>query len=132
MLKLHKLKYGEDDICSIRTSSESHLHWKKHVNKNLLFLGIYAEFEADNEIDISSIGNKTIILFKQNPILKGYSIISELDDNLQSGYYKSPLGCNKVNWFANENIKLENKMAFYFKNTNKDIVMTEEDEENFK
>ena len=55
-----------------------------------------------------------------------------MDDFLQSGFYKSPLGRNNVNWFANENIKLENKMALYFKNTNKDIVMTEEDEEDFK
>ena len=28
--------------------------------------------------------------------------------------------------------KLKNKMAFYFKNTKKDIIMTEEDEEDFK
>ena len=55
-----------------------------------------------------------------------------MDDFLQSGFYKSPLGRNNVNWFANENIKLENKMAFYFEHTNKDIVMTEEDEEDFK
>ena len=31
-----------------------------------------------------------------------------------------------------ENIKLENKMAFYFKNTKKDIIMAEEDDEDFK
>ena len=29
-------------------------------------------------------------------------------------------------------IKLENKMNFYFKNTKKDIVMTQEDEEKYK
>ena len=29
-------------------------------------------------------------------------------------------------------IKLENKMNFYFKNTKKDIVMSQEDEENYK
>ena len=32
----------------------------------------------------------------------------------------------------NEVSKLENKMAFCFKNTNKDINMTEEDEEDYK
>ena len=50
-----------------------------------------------------------------------------MDDILRSGYYKSPLGCNNVDWFVNEVIKLENKMTFYFKNTNKDIIMTEEE-----
>ena len=54
---------------------------------------------------------------------------SELEDVLKSGYHKSPLGYNNVDWFVNEVIKLENKMAFYFKSTNKDIIMTEEDED---
>ena len=52
-----------------------------------------------------------------------------MEDVLQSGYHKSPLGYDNVGWFANEVIKLENKMTFYFKNTNKDIIMTEENEE---
>ena len=51
---------------------------------------------------------------------------------LQSGYYKSPLGYDNVDWFVDEVIKLENKMAFYFKNTKKDIIMTEEAEEHYK
>ena len=32
----------------------------------------------------------------------------------------------------NEVVKLENKMAFYFKNNNKDINMTEENEEDYR
>ena len=55
-----------------------------------------------------------------------------MEDVLTSGYHKSPLGYINVDWFVNEVIKLENKMAVYFKNTNKDIVMTEVDEENFE
>ena len=51
---------------------------------------------------------------------------------LKSESYKSPLGYNNVDWFVNEVIKLENKMVFYFKNTKKDIVMTDEDKEEFK
>ena len=39
---------------------------------------------------------------------------------------------NNVDWFVNEMIKLENKMNFYFKNTKKDIVMSQEDEEKYK
>ena len=48
---------------------------------------------------------------------------------LKSGYYESPPGYDNVDWFVDEIIRIENKMAFYFKNTNKDIVMTRENEE---
>ena len=47
---------------------------------------------------------------------------------LQSGYHKSPLGYNNVDWFVNEIIKLESKIAFCFKNTKKDFIMTKENE----
>ena len=102
---------------------------KKHFQKNPLYFRIYADFEADNEKDNSIIGNETTNIYKQNPVLNGYHIISELEDVLKSDYYKSPLGYNNVEWFVNEVIKLENKMAFFFKNTKKDIVMTDEDDE---
>ena len=55
-----------------------------------------------------------------------------MEDVLESGHYESPLGYNNVDWFVKEVIKLENKMAFYFKNTKKDIDMTKENEEDFK
>ena len=55
-----------------------------------------------------------------------------MEDVLQSGYHKSPLGYNNVEWFVNEAIKLENKMAFNFKKTKKDIIMAEKNEEDFK
>ena len=105
---------------------------KKHFHKNPFYFRIYAEFEADNEKDNASVGDKTSNIYKQNPVLNGYHIESELEDFLQSSYYKSPLVYNNVDWFVNEVIKLENKMAFYFKNTNKDINMTGEDEEDYK
>ena len=57
-------------------------------------------------------------------MLNGYHIVSESEDVLKSDYYKYPLDYNKVDWFVNEVIKLENRMAFYFKNTKKDITMT--------
>ena len=78
------------------------------------------------------IGNKTTNIYKQNPILNGYHIISELEDVLRSDYYKSPLGYNNVDWFVNEVIKLENKMAFYFKNNKKDIIISQKDEEDYR
>ena len=55
-----------------------------------------------------------------------------MKDVLESGYYESPLGYDNVDWFVKEVIKLENKMAFYFKNTKKEIIMKQEDEEDFK
>ena len=120
-----------DNICSIRTSNESHLYWKKHFHKNPLYFRIIADFEADNEIDGSSVGNKTTNIYKQIPVLNGYYVKSELEDVLESGYYESPLDYNKVDWFVIEVIKLENKMKSFFKNTKKDIVMTKEDEEDY-
>ena len=44
----------------------------------------------------------------------------------------SPLGYDNVNWYVTEVIKSRKEMAFYFKKTKKDIVMTEDDEEDFK
>ena len=55
-----------------------------------------------------------------------------MEDVLKSEYYQSPLGYDNVDWFVDEVIKFENKMAFYFKNTNKDIIMTQEDAEDYK
>ena len=106
-------------MCFIRTSSELHNHWKKHFHENPLNFRIYADFEADNELDNSNTGNKTTNIYKQNPVLNGYHIKSELNDILQSGYYESPLGYNIVDWFVHAVIKLENKKAFFFKNTKK-------------
>ena len=132
MLMLHKPKCENNDITTIRTSNESHLNWKNYFHKNPLYFRIYADFEDDNEKDNSFIGNKTTKIYKQNPVLNGYHIESELEDILKSEYHKSLLCYNNVDWFVNEVIKLENKMVFYFKNTHKDIIMIEEDEEDFR
>ena len=132
MLINHKQKCGKDNITTLRTSNESHFHWKKHFHKNFLYFRIYADFEADNEKNISSMGNKTTNIYKQNPVLNGYHIISELEDVLKSDYYKYLLGYDNVDWFVDEIIKLENKKASYFKNTKKDINMTDEVEEDYR
>ena len=55
-----------------------------------------------------------------------------MEDVLLSSYYISPIGCNNIDWFVIEVLKLENKMAFLFKNTKKDIIMTEKDEKNYR
>ena len=131
-LKNHKEKCRDDNICTIRTSNESHLFWKKQFQKNPLYFRIYADFEADNEKDNSKIGNKTTNIYKPNPVLNGYYIISELQDVLESDYYESPLRYDNMDWFVKEVIKFENKMAFYFKNTKKDIIMKQKDKEDFE
>ena len=59
MLMLHRPKCENFDITTIRTSSESRLHWKHHFHKTPLYFGIIAVFETGYEIDNSSIGYKT-------------------------------------------------------------------------
>ena len=58
-LTSHNEKCGDDNICTIRTSNDSHLFWKKHFHKKPLYFRIIADFEANNEKDNSKIGNKT-------------------------------------------------------------------------
>ena len=55
----HKENCGEDNICAIRKPNESQLYWKKLFHKNPLYFRINVDFEADNEVDGSNIGNKT-------------------------------------------------------------------------
>ena len=54
-----------------------------------------------------------------------------MDDNSQKSYYLSLLVYNDVEWLVGEVKELESKMNFHFKNTNKDIIMTQEDEEEY-
>ena len=115
VIKIHKPKCKNNDIITIRSSSESHLHWKKHFHNNSFFFKIYGVFEADNEKGNSSIGNKTTNFYKQFQVLNGYQIQFEMVDVLKSCYYISPLGYDNVDWFVNEVIKSENKMSFSFK-----------------
>ena len=79
---------------------------KKPFHKNPKFFRNFAHFEADKEIeDSKTFCKKTTNIYKQNPDCKDYYIISELNGVLQSGFYESPLGYNKVDWFVNEVIK---------------------------
>ena len=86
MLWLHEPKCGNDDKTTIRTSLESHLHWKDHFHEKSFYFGIYPDFEADNEIYNFSISKKTTNIYKQNPVCNGYRIVYELEDVLKSGY----------------------------------------------
>ena len=93
---------------------------------------MYAEFEADNENNNSGIGIKTTFNYEQNPVCNGCYIVYELDNVLKSGYCSSNLDYNNEDWFVNEIVNLENKIVSYFQNTNKDIIMTKENEEDYK
>ena len=61
----------------------------------------------------------------------GYYILFELEDVLKIGYNNSILDFDSLDWFVNEVKNLENKVAFYFKNTQKNYIMTEENEEDY-
>ena len=81
MLMLHKPKCENNGVITIRTSNESNLHWTNRFQKITLYFRKYADFEADNENDKSSVRNKTTDIYKQNPVLNGYQIVSELEDD---------------------------------------------------
>ena len=102
MLEKHKQKCGVDNITTIKTASESHIHWKKYFQRNPIYFRIYADFEADIEKVYCNIRNKTTHIYKQNPVLYRYHIESDLENSLKIDYYKSPLGYNNVDWFINE------------------------------
>ena len=53
-------------------------------------------------------------------------------EDVLKNYYKSPLVYKNVDCFTDENVKLVKKMALYFKYTNKDNILTEEDEEDYR
>ena len=55
-----------------------------------------------------------------------------MEDVLKSGCFESLLGYENVDWLVKDVIKLENKMAFHFKNTNEDIIMTRKIEEEYR
>ena len=97
---------------------------------NPLYFRRHSDIEIDKDIDNSNIVNNTINIYKQNPVCNDYFIVSELNpDVLRIGFYEFNLDYDNIDCFVYEVIKLENKKAFYFKNTNKDIKKSEKDEE---
>ena len=132
-MKNHKTNCSRQKITSMKISKGPYIYWKNHFNQNPLYSRFIAAFEADNEIgDIKVVGNKTTNIYKQNPVLNGYYFISEIENNLKSGCYDSTFGYNNVDRFVNEVLKKENRLSFYFTNTRKDIITTQEDKEDFE
>ena len=102
VLMNHKQRCQQQEITSIRTSNESYVQWKKQFLKNPLEIRIYAEFEAEIEIDKSNIGDKTTICYRQNPVFKGFSRVSQLIDVLRSVYCKYLIGYDNIHCFVDE------------------------------
>ena len=63
--------------------------------------------------------NETTNINKQNPVLNGYHIESDLDDVLKSTYNKSPLGYHIIDWFVNEVKNWKIKWFFILKTLGK-------------
>ena len=128
----HRQKCGQQEITSNELSIELYIFWRNHFHKNPVYFKIIADFEAENEIeDGEVVGNKTLKIYKQNPLLNGYYKISELENVLKSGYYEYPSGYDNIDWYVNEVIKIENKISFYFNITEEDIIMKREDTEDY-
>ena len=129
---IHKPNCENNEITNIRTSSESHLHWKDEFYKNLLYFRNIENFEAEIDFHISNIDKKQL-MFLNNPVCNSYYIVSELNGALQNTSYEFLLHYDNVDWFIKEiRKKSENEMTFYFEITNKSFVMTEEHGENCK
>ena len=82
----HLQKSGQQEITSIKLGKESHIHWRDQFHKIPLYFRIGANFEANIEIvDGKVVANKTTNIYKQNPVLNGSYIMSELGSVLTSG-----------------------------------------------
>ena len=55
----------------------------------------------------------------------GFKLIYEREDVLESGYYKSPLGYENVDWFVEEVKESQNEMKLYFQNTKRISIRLE-------
>ena len=73
-------KCGQQQIISKKSSEESLLYWKKHFQKNSLCSSFFADFEADNGIEISVIGKKQLLF--TDKFLYAFVIIQNLNGNM--------------------------------------------------
>ena len=66
VLEKHKFKCKQQEITSIRTSNESHIYWKKYFHKIPLYFRVYGDFECNNELNNSNMGNKQLTFIMKN------------------------------------------------------------------
>ena len=55
----------------------------------------------------------------------GFKLLYEREDVLESGFYKSPLGYENVDWFVEEVKESQNEMKLYFQNTKRISIRLE-------
>ena len=79
-----KQKCEQQEITSIKTSTASELYWTKYHNELKKLFRSFVNFEADNEIDTSNVGDETSKIYEQNTVCNVYCRASELNDVLQS------------------------------------------------
>ena len=72
------------EITANKASNEFHLYWKKYFPRNPFCFRIYADFEANNEVDNSRIAKKETNIYQQIPVCFGYYIVTETNGLLQS------------------------------------------------
>ena len=74
MLIKHKKLCKENQ--QLKTSSNSHIYWKKYFQENKLYFRIYADFEADNKKENTNTKNKTkqLIFINKNQYVMDFII----------------------------------------------------------
>ena len=65
MIIKYRQQCNKKEMTSIKTSPEYHVYWKNYFHKNPKGFRICADLEADNEIEISTIGNRTTIFLSK-------------------------------------------------------------------
>ena len=108
----HRQRCENQKITAIKTSNELHLCRQMYFHKNPLNFKFHADFEVDNEIDISNLANEATNFSKQNPVQNGHYIVTERNDVLPSGFHESPLGNNNIDWLVDEVLKKGNERTF--------------------
>ena len=89
VLMKHKRTCEKQEIRAFKTSNESRLNWKKHFHEHPIYVRVYGDFEADIEIDKSSIRKKTTNVYEQNAVCNDCHIMSELSNVVKKGYFEA-------------------------------------------
>ena len=113
---------------NITFSWNDHLKFEDYHMKIPLPIRVYADFECINQPQ-----NDPKVLFKQIPIAIGFylSLPSGNKNSKTGSACYSHFGTVFVEWFVNENLKLEHRVSDYLK-TNKPLELSPEEEEQFE
>ncbi len=129
-MKKHYIRHKElcdnQEATRIVFPKNDKLYFTKSYFKTIIPFRTYCDFECMNvPVD------KKNVIYKQVPVAVGYYVESDIPEILKSGYYKH-FGLDSADWFVKKMKEIENKLFFFFKDTNELLNMTEEDEECFQ